>query len=363
MPTVRFPRNPGGRLAATARATLALPALALAALALAAGCGDDSDVVIVALTRTPTPEATAEAAPRTPPSPTASTATPVVAPSSALPPPPQSLLAGANALAPYLAGGAADLEGCVPEVVAAWGFAEIEGPRCVLADLDGDGGDEFALVVTLPRQGETRPGDVWVFADVRRDARLQASARALANAVLGDVSIVAADDLTGDGLPEIVVSSRTCGAAICSTDFLIISAHRGVLEDLAPEDIEVAALDSAVVEDVTGDGRPDLVLRGGVIASAGAGPPRAFRRSLAWSGLRFFVDEQPGAAALPLPRHRGRRRAVRVRRLRGRPRRLRAGRRGHHARGLEGGERLPARAPGARAVRPAARRAGGAAAG
>ena len=291
MPIVRVSRKPAPSLAATeprraallraARALVALPLLALA-LALAAGCGDESDVVIVALTRTPTPEATAAGGPLTPPSPTAATATPVAAPSSALPPPPEALLAGANALAPYLAGGAANLEGCIPEVVAAWGFAEAEGPRCVLADLDGDGSDEFAVLVTLPLLGETQPGDVWVFANVRGDARLRASARALANAVLGDVGIVAAADLTRRWTAEIVVSSRTCGADICSTDFLIVSAHRGAIENLAPDEIEVAALDSAEVEDVTGDGRPDLVLRGGVIASAGAGPPRAFRRTLAW---------------------------------------------------------------------------------
>ncbi len=272
---------------------LALAIVGLAALALAAACDGESDVVIVAITSTPRPAATEETTSVVPPPPTAATGTPAPASSAALPEPPESLLAGANLLVPYLAAGAADMAGCLPELVAAWEFAASEEPRCVFADLDGDDASEFALLVTLPRDGATQPGDVWFFGSADQSHRLLGSARSFANAALGGVRIVAADDLTGDGLPEVVVASLSCGTAICTTDFVIVSAHRGGLEDLAPAAIEIPALESATVQDTNGDGRLDLVLRGGVIASAGAGPPRPSRHTLSWSGLRFFVNEQP----------------------------------------------------------------------
>ncbi len=272
---------------------LALALGGLAALALAAGCDDEPDVVIVAITRTPQPAAAEASTSVVPQPPTADTETPVPASSAALPEPPESLLAGANLLVPYLAGGGADMERCLPELVAAWEFAAAEEPRCVFADLDGDGAREFALLVTLPGDEDTQPGDVWFFGSAEQGHRLLDSARSLANSALGGVRIVAADDLTGDGLPEVVVASLSCGGVICTTDFLIVSAHRGRLEDLAPEKIEITGLEDATVEEATGDGQLDLVLRGGVITSAAAGPPRPFRNTLSWSGLRFFVDEQP----------------------------------------------------------------------
>ena len=269
----------------------ALIAVVAAALALSA-CGDESDIVIVAITRTPEPATTAVATSVSPLPPTAGTATPGPAPSAELPAAPDSLLAGANLLAPYLASDAANLQDCLPRLVAAWGFGEAEGPRCVLDDLDGDGVREFALLVTLPRGGPDRPGDVWFFEGADEGHRLLGSARSFANAALGGTRIVAAEDLTGDGLPEVVVSSLACDADACTTDFLIVSAHRGRFEDLAPDEIEIAGLESVEVEDATGDGRLDLVLRGGVIEAAGSGPQRATRRTLSWGGLRFFVDER-----------------------------------------------------------------------
>ena len=269
----------------------AVIAITAAVLALA-GCGDESDIVIVAITRTPEPATAGEATAVSPLPPTAGTATPGPAPSAELPAAPDNLLAGANLLVPYLASGAANLQDCLPRLVAAWGFGEAEGPRCVLDDLDGDGIREFALLVTLPRGGPDRPADVWFFEGADEGHRLLGSTRSFANAALGGTRIVAAAALTGDGLPDVLVSSLSCDADACTTDFLIVSAHRGRFEDLAPDEIEIAGLESVEVEDATGDGRLDLVLRGGVVEAPGAGPQRPMRRTLSWGGLRFFVDDR-----------------------------------------------------------------------
>lgn len=281
-----------GQRLGRARRRAAMLLLAAVLLTLAAACGDDSDVVIIAITATPQATATATAAAQTPLTPT--TATPTTAtpePSATLPERPDNLFGAANLLVAYLAGGRPDTAACLPALAAAWGLDQGTELDCVEADLDGDGALEFVLRVT-DSSGSTAPGDVWFYGSLDQGRRLLGSARSFAGAVLGGVRIVSADDLTGDRLPEIVISSRSCGAASCTTSFLIMSVHRGTLEDLAPEQIALEGSETPRVADVTDDGLLDLVLRGGVVTAAGAGPPRPLERRVYWSGLRFFlVDE------------------------------------------------------------------------
>jgi hypothetical protein len=269
-------------------------AILIAVLALlASACGDDSDVVIVAITRTPE-VATTPTGPSTPETPTSSTATPTSGPTVILPSAPDNVFAGANLLVPYLAGGSGDVDRCLPELIDGWGLALSDGIQCVLADMDGDGGKELALLISLEREQDP-PGDVWIFDDASNGQRLIGSARSFSGTVLSGVHIVTGDDLTGDGLSDIVVSTESCSAVVCSTDFLILSAHRGGFEDLGPRDIALEGSEPPTVEDVTGDGTLDLVIRGGLGASAGAGPPRTLERRIYWSGLKFFVVDETEA--------------------------------------------------------------------
>ncbi|MDP6604665.1 MAG: VCBS repeat-containing protein [Dehalococcoidia bacterium] len=266
-----------------------LAAAGLLAVAFAA-CSDGSDVVIVAITRTPEAAATTTVdGVQSPGTPTAGTATPAPAPSRTVPPKPDNVFAGANLLVPYLVGGAADTNHCLPALTERWELDQSREIECATADLDGDGETEFVLRVALDESG---PGDVWFFGSVVDGRRLLGSARSFAGSVLSDVRIVAVDDLTGDGLAEVVVSSENCGAATCTTGFLIMSGHRGGFENLAPEDIALEGAETPTVDDVTGDGLLDLVVQGGAVTSAGAGPPRQLERRLYWSGLRFFVVDQ-----------------------------------------------------------------------
>ncbi len=277
------------------RRLVALVAVAVVTLALGAACSDDSDVVIVAITRTPEAEATATAAAgaQSPGTPTASTATPTPSPSRTVPAKPDNVFAGANLLVPYLLSGAADTEQCLPALAQAWQLNQAHEIECATTDLDGDGEAEFVLRVALD---ETGPGDVWLFAGVAQGRRLHGSARSFAGSVLSDVRIVAVDDLTGDGLAELIVSSESCGAASCTTSFLIISGHRGAIENLAPADLALEGADPPRIEDVTDDGLLDLVVQGGAVTGEDAGPPRPFVRRVYWSGLRFFVVDQPEPA-------------------------------------------------------------------
>lgn len=291
-------RRPEGRRLSPSRARWRVAAVASASAALAllaAACGGDGEVSIVALTPTATPavDATPAAGGVTDGGGSEPTATPTPPPIP-LPAAPESPLAGAQLVAGWLAGGAPDIEQCLPALVEAWGFAPTEGSRCLELDLDTDGSMELALAVTLPpTSGVLPPGDIWFFDDASGGRRFIGSARALANDVLEGVAIVEVDDLTGDGHPELLLTAESCGASTCQTRVMIASGHRGRLEDLAPAGLEISSLESLLVDDASGDGLPDLLLRGGTIASVGAGPQRSSELRLSWGGISFFEDEVP----------------------------------------------------------------------
>ena len=274
-----------------ARSILAAPVLGLAVL-LVSACGDGGDVVIVALTRTPTPEptATGPGGPTSPLPPTVatvvtSTATPL--PSGAVPDRPNDLLAGGFPVSSYLAGGSADIAGCLPGLVAAWDLAPVLGERCIFADVDGDGASEFAFAVVATTEG-ANPGDVWFFQGADEQFRLFSSARVLATELLEDVVLEAAADLTGDRFPDLVVSARICSADVCAGRLLIASAHTGTFKDLAPAGIDFTDLHSIRVEDASGDGLQDVVLRYEYTPDLDAGPQRDGETVLNWAGLKFF---------------------------------------------------------------------------
>ena len=262
--------------------------LAFALLLLLGACGDGGDVRIIALTPTPTPEVDPAAGPTQIPPPTAITATATGEPSAELPPRPANPLASGIAVAGYLASGAADLPGCLPDLVSLWQLAPTLGERCLFADIDGDGRGEYVFALTLIEG----PGDVWFFQSDDENFRLFSSARVLANRVLDQVAIEATTDLTGDRFPDVLISALLCDANVCNTRFVIASAHQGTLEDLAPLELEIAGAAEVRVDDVVGDELPDVVIAGGRAPTPGGGPPRSSEIVLNWGGLRFFEREQ-----------------------------------------------------------------------
>jgi hypothetical protein len=197
-------------------------------------------------------------------------------------------------VAEYLAGGLADIEGCLPELVRDWELEPVEGLRCASVDIDADGRDELIYAVSV--EGDpAAPGDVWFFDDAEDGYRLFTSARALANEVLSGVNIEAVVDLTGDGTPEAVISTQTCDGERCSVGFVIASAHRGfALEDLAPADFVASSTEGLAFEDGSDDQLADILVRRDADSEdPAAGPQRASTLIASWSGLRFRVDDEP----------------------------------------------------------------------
>jgi hypothetical protein len=229
---------------------------------------------------TPGPDASSEATPEDEP--------------VELPFAPANRVAGGLLVAEYLAGGLADVEDCLPELVADWELEPVDGVRCAMGDIDADGKDELIYAVSVAGE-PAPPGDVWFFDDADADYRFFTSARAMANEVLAGVNIEAMTDLTGDGKPEAVISSQSCDGERCSTEFVIASAHRGfAVEDLAPDDLVATSTEGLTFEDATDDGLTDLLIRNEADdEDPAAGPQRASTLVVAWSGLRFRVDERP----------------------------------------------------------------------
>ncbi|MDA1004480.1 MAG: hypothetical protein O3B31_14235 [Chloroflexi bacterium] len=264
-----------------ARRLLLLAAFGL----LLAACDSERGVRIVAITATPTSGTSAGGT-----APLAGSATP---PPVELPPRPDNPFAGGVSVSEYLAGGLAKIAECLPELVNAWELSAIEGPRCAGADIDGDGLDEFVFLVTTA-DATNPPGEAWFFDDSAAHYRFFSSARALANSVLSALEIAGVGDLTGDGRPEVIFVTRSCETE-CTTSIVIASQHRGLLEDLGPDDSALAGVEGVTVEDDNGDGLPDVLMRRNATAAPGPGPQRGLARRLAWSGVRFTVidDEDP----------------------------------------------------------------------
>ncbi len=112
----------------------------------------------------------------------------------------------------------------------------------------------------------------------------------LAQAVT-DVDQVGRVDVTGDGRPDRVLATEDCGAHTCFTRVTVQTDDGGESRTVAPEEMRESYAEVRLV-DRTGDGVADIVLRGGLVGSAGAGPYQRVRETTwIWSEGGF---EQAG---------------------------------------------------------------------
>lgn len=255
----------------------------------AAGCGESGGIRITAVTATPSDGAPAAATDDTTAiGDTGATPTPVPVPAS-----PDNPFASGRLVEEYLAGGQARLDDCLPELVSRWEMApSVDGPRCLSADLDGDRRDEWVFLVSYADGAGDEspfPADLWFFEDASEDFRFYNSARALANAATSGLQVRLAEDLTADGLPELVMTWLECGAHTCVTNVTVASYHNGGLENLAPADATIESIETFEVDGST------IRMEGGLIGSVGAGPQRPSTTLVRWAGSRFRVETEEGA--------------------------------------------------------------------
>jgi hypothetical protein len=266
-----------------------LAAIAAAFTVMIAACGGGDGVQIIALTATPTPTpgaASGGGATTTP------EATPPPSEPVPLPDRPENPFAGSRVVAAYLAGGLAEFDGCVQELREGWNMPPTRGERCVFADFDADGEEEFAYLITV--DGAPPPADIWLFDDRTAGFNFLTSIRTLANEVLFSLELLPAADLSGDGAPEVIAVFERCDGDLCRTDFVVASVEGGLLRDLVPANASVESVTSIEISDANGDGVDDIVVVGGAVAVAGAGPPRSSETVLGWNGRDLDATTTPG---------------------------------------------------------------------
>ena len=284
------------------RAGVACLLLGITAMMLACGgqgeAGAPSDSPTSAATEAPSPSASPP--PLTPqPSPTEGAAATDWA----------GMIAG---VAEYLTanGGSAD---CLAGLFAEWNMPSDGTPSCVAADLDGDGDDGYVVRLTrLPGPTDSRGySGTWLAGEILifdHDPGAYSPVFNLADLlypcpyppcgepVLSNPVIYSVQDLNDDAIPELVFTSGHCGAHTCFINLHIFTKRDGAYVSLlTPQQgsggfVSVPLADDQLrVEDIDGDGISEIVLRQGMVASAGAGPQREAVLVYSWDGEKFVL--------------------------------------------------------------------------
>ncbi len=169
------------------------------------------------------------------------------------------------------------------------------------ADLTGDDQDEWVLLLHdiavdeelfIPVFGT--PGDLWV---INGDGLLyqhhaDTDVPTYEAALLPE--LVDMDDLTGDGLPELIVMDTDCGAHTCYGLVQVIGLAEGQLRTLVQGAIPGENWIEMTFPDVwvePFEGQNALHVHGGHIGSVGAGIMRTYTEVWAWDGEAIVLQE------------------------------------------------------------------------
>jgi len=147
-------------------------------------------------------------------------------------------------------------------------------PNIVEVDLDGDHAAEIITAMRMGGNGRPLTGAGALFI-IYKDGSQWAVDRSPGDEIVG-VDLHEATDLTGDGTPEIIWGATNAGAHTVHHSVFVSQWQPDALKTL-PGDMKMTYMQLTV------DGK-DLVLHGGMIGSAGAGPQRARTDRYRWSG-------------------------------------------------------------------------------
>ncbi|MBE2200132.1 MAG: tetratricopeptide repeat protein [Anaerolinea sp.] len=164
------------------------------------------------------------------------------------------------------------------------------------ADFDGDQLADWTLLLYAPTMTDRkRPANLWV---VNGNGVIYQFFRDIADSEWIYLDLVAVTDLTGDGRPELVINGESCGAHTCVTGIQILSFQNGRLQNVvqAPPDWTGEAVIAVTyadirLEDATADGLLDVFVHGGSIGSVGSGIERTYTEVWTWNGTAFALAE------------------------------------------------------------------------
>lgn len=171
-----------------------------------------------------------------------------------------------------------------------WGaLAEYGGLVRADRDFTGDGVPEVLLVVLDPQRAEfPYPGDLLIFGCDNGAYRLLYQAGYAPNR--SAPILYAAEDVNGNYLNNLIYAVQTCDGQLCLTGVEIVEWNLALLsfESLLAEPVSEPAAEVEVV-DLDGDGRREVVVTSGTIASPAAGPQRVVTSTLRWEDDLYVV--------------------------------------------------------------------------
>ncbi len=149
-------------------------------------------------------------------------------------------------------------------------------------DLKGDGSAEWLLTIYDKEKSpyEEVGGEFWV---------INAKGIAYKYRFQGDSAprLDILTDLTGDALPDAVISAHGCGASTCFADYVVISAHGGQIRKIG-----TFSMLSPEEPKLTIDKPPAIIIKGGIATSTGAGTAQREHTDIwAWNGSAMALKE------------------------------------------------------------------------
>jgi len=169
------------------------------------------------------------------------------------------------------------------------------------ADFDGDQQAEWVLLLYPPNADPeiARPANLWVVDDSSVIYRIYNEPN-LAGGFSLQLHLTGIQDLTGDGLPELIVNEESCGAHTCFSGYRVLTTSQGTLTNIVQLPPEREGQGAPVISvsypdarfaDQDGDGVLDLLVHGGAIDSAGAGIVRTYTEVWSWNGTAVTLAD------------------------------------------------------------------------
>lgn len=188
--------------------------------------------------------------------------------------------------------------------LAAWMPADssYEGPLppnawSISRDLNGDGEIEWLISVPARDQGCWVPYcPAYLIIFEMREYLFVPAAVLIEDENVWDVSnpvLLMIDDINADGRLEVVVEQVSCGAHTCFTGVIIGQWDGQRWRSLAADPV-MQAYTTYTFTDYTTDGLLDIVMRGGMYGSVGAGLQRTRTQVFAWrDGAYRLIEDTP----------------------------------------------------------------------
>lgn len=172
------------------------------------------------------------------------------------------------------------------------------------ADLDGDGAEEWLMSLPVPERGQS---PTWlptylVIYEVHRKLFvptfvIRGGPPEEIQALSPELRLI--EDITADGLTEVLIQQRWCGAHTCFTGLTVGRYDGTAWYDLAEDPISQAYTD-LTIEDRDGDGALEFIMHGGMIGSVGAGLQRQHTLIFDWDdGAYRLVQDIPDPSDHP----------------------------------------------------------------